>query len=79
MLCLKACLGTKKTVNFLMSGQSVASESCRVGDGCEQDRRIHVLIDQRGTKLAVPLLLFLPPPFAAFSPFLEPSTAEKPG
>lgn len=35
MLCLKACLGTKKTLNFLMSweGNSVASESTLLSGG----------------------------------------------
>lgn len=48
-----------------------------MGDGCEQDRRIDVKIDQWGAKLAVPFFLFLP--FSGFSPFLEASTAEKLG
>lgn len=40
---------------------------CWVGDGCEQDKRICVQIDQWGTKLAVPF--FSLPSLLCFFPF----------
>lgn len=76
MLCLKAFLGTKKTLNFLMSWQGDTAVSvlhlkarCWLGDGCEQDRRMCVLIDQQGTKPAVSFFSLPSPTLLCFFPF----------
>jgi len=60
MLCLKICLCTKKTqlspvITRRHRRLSVLRlKACGlVGHGWEQDRRVCVLIDQQGTKLAV--------------------------